>query len=144
MKTIVLMADAKEEGAKPSAPLAPQAEPKTGTLETPPPAPLLWSPFRGTLGGPTETLILLIVILFLGVTLFGWAFFFRRRSRHSALGGRSSGVLYEGGEQRGSGRRRRRSRHPEELPRNPTLKERGGLPPAREDGPGGAAPASPR
>jgi hypothetical protein len=29
--------------------------------------------------------------------------------------------------------RRRRSRHPDNLPRNPTLAEAGGLPPARDE-----------
>ena len=140
MKTIVLMADSKTDAGK----QAPASSPaKSTSLDAPPPPPLLWSPLRGTLGAPTEVMVLLGVILALGLVLFGWAFFFRRRSRHSAFGSRSSGVLYEG-ESRPHGRRRRRSRGSGDLPRNPTLKERGGLPPPREDPSqgSGAAPAA--
>lgn len=143
MKTIVLMADTSADSSRPSTPSAPAQHTKPGSIEAPPPPALLWSPFRGTLGAPTEIFALLIVVFSLAAILFGWALFFRRRSSRSALGGRNSGVLYEGSDRPSGGRRRRHSGHPETLRRNPTLKERGGLPPPREEDPPATQQAPP-
>jgi hypothetical protein len=62
-----------------------------------------------------------------------------KRAREKGLV-RSSRVLYkaEGGSSRQSGRgkvRRKRRSHPDNLPRNPTLGETGGLPPLRPEEP---------
>ncbi len=135
MKTIVLYADSSTgaDAAPTPAPAAP-SQPATGAIHAPPPAPSLLSPFRSHLGGPTEILILLVVVGILAAILFGWALIFRKPA-HNRLG-RRSGVLYDGESRSSSGgKRRRRSRHPENRPRNPTLKERGGLPPMRQEDP---------
>ena len=147
MKTIVLFADSSSGSSgsdtAPStpAPAPTPAQPAGGSIHGPPPAPSLLSPFRSHLGGPTEILILLVVVAVLAAVLFGWALIFRKPS-HSHLG-RRSGVLHEGESRSssGGGKRRRRSRHPENRPRNPTLKERGGLPPMREEDPPGNNPS---
>jgi hypothetical protein len=65
--------------------------------------------------------------------LFFWAYWTRRDPRRKAADG--ARVLYRS-EDRANGKvkvRKRRRRHPENLPRNPTLAEAGGLPPAREE-----------
>lgn len=143
MKTIVLMAAATSgSDSDPGPAVAPgpaPSQPVGGSIHEPPPPPLLLSPFRSHLGGPTEILILLIVVGILATLLFGWALLFRKPA-HNRLG-RRSGVLYEG-ESRSNGKRRRRSRRSDERPRNPTLKERGGLPPLRDEGPSGSSAAS--
>jgi hypothetical protein len=74
------------------------------------------------------------VIAALAILLFAYVWFTRRDPRRRAA---SSGtrVLYRS-EKRAQGKvriRRRRSRHPENLPRNATLAEAGGLPPIREE-----------
>jgi hypothetical protein len=77
----------------------------------------------------------------LALVLFLWVYLTRKERRHrSEYGGR---VLYRTraeGDRSGRRRRRRRHRPDEELPRNPTLQETGGLPPVRPDEP--AAPTS--
>ena len=90
----------------------------------------------------TETMIIFGAIVAVSAILFIWAFFIRQRPTTSRNGGT---VLYRSkrvesrdpGERFGSsGRRRRRKRradHPDNLPRNPTLAEAGGLPPLRPD-----------
>lgn len=149
MKTVYFLAEttALEEPKQAPATTAPAPSlPSTPAHSGPPgmqgqPPPLIWSPFRSHLGAPTEILILLIVVLGLAIALFGWALIFRKPSK-SFLAGRGGGVLYEGNNKASSGKRRRRSQHPENRPRNPTLKERGGLPPIRDENPpNGQAPA---
>lgn len=89
------------------------------------------------LGG--EMSLIFGAVLVLVALLFFWAFFIRRRPQTQ----RGSLVLErapkENPERYGSsGRRRRRKRkvdHPDNLPRNPTLAEIGGLPPLRPDEP---------
>ena len=92
----------------------------------------------GTWWGSDVSLII-AAGLALAAVFFFWAFFLRRRPETR----RGSMVLErakrESSERYGSsGRRRRRKRrpdHPENLPRNPTLAEIGGLPPLRPDEP---------
>ena len=103
----------------------------------------------GPLGG-TDTMLIFGAALLLAAALFFWAFFIRKRPQTA----RGSLVIEkrkkgEADEQVGSsGRRRRRKRrpdHPENLPRNPTLMETGGLPPLRpEDTEPPPAPESPQ
>lgn len=81
--------------------------------------------------------LILGAVLILAALLFFWAFFLRKRPQSQ----RGSLVLEraprEDPEHTGSsGRRRRRKRkaeHPENMPRNPTLAEIGGLPPLRPE-----------
>jgi hypothetical protein len=71
------------------------------------------------------------IVLALALVLFLWAYWTRRDPRRNAAAG--ARVLYRS-EKRAEGKvkvRRKRSRHPENLPRNPTLAEAGGLPPIR-------------
>ncbi len=87
--------------------------------------------FSGEMG------LILGAVLVLAALLFFWAFFLRKRPQTQ----RGSLVLEraerEDPERTGSsGRRRRRKRkaeHPENMPRNPTLAEIGGLPPLRPE-----------
>jgi hypothetical protein len=87
----------------------------------------------------TDTSLILAAGLALAAVFFFWAFFLRKRPETH----RGSMVLErakrESPERYGSsGRRRRRKRrpdHPENLPRNPTLAEIGGLPPPRPEEP---------
>ena len=96
----------------------------------------------------SDTGLILAASLVVAAALFFWAFFLRKRpeSRRGSLvlerAKRESPERYGS-----SGRRRRRKRrpdHPENLPRNPTLAEIGGLPPPRPeepDPPAGDGPA---
>lgn len=85
----------------------------------------------------SDTSLILAAGLALTAVFFFWAFFLRKRPETR----RGSLVLErakrESQERYGSsGRRRRRKRrpdHPDNLPRNPTLAEIGGLPPPRPD-----------
>jgi hypothetical protein len=82
---------------------------------------------------PREFLLLAGTVIVLAAILFVWAWWVRRDPRRQRKAGER--VLYRS-EQRAEGKvrvRRKRSRHPENLPRNPTLAEAGGLPPAREE-----------
>jgi len=100
----------------------------------------------------TDTLIILGFIILLVLALFAWAFFIRRRpteqlgakalvrpSRRSrrrssrAHEEKRSEVVAEDSDRKQRVRRRRRRRAHEDLPRNPTLGETGGLPPPRPD-----------
>ena len=78
-----------------------------------------------------EVLLVVGVIVALASILFLWAYLTRRNPRRKA----EKGVLYRSDE-RSEGKvkvRKKRSRHPDNLPRNPTLAEAGGLPPPREE-----------
>ncbi|MEY2408810.1 MAG: hypothetical protein QOF48_1480 [Verrucomicrobiota bacterium] len=96
-----------------------------------------------------ETSLILGAVLVVAAGIFFWAVFLRKRPETQ----RGSFVLTrarpEAADRSSSGRRRRRKRkaeHPENLPRNPTLAEIGGLPPLRpEDAPpaGNGPDASP-
>ena len=80
-----------------------------------------------------EVALVLGVVVVLASVLFFWAYWTRRDPRRKAEGG--GRVIYHS-ERRSDGKvkvRRKRSRHPDNLPRNPTLAEAGGLPPAREE-----------
>jgi hypothetical protein len=73
--------------------------------------------------------------LALAIVLFLWAYLTRKKHRHRSEFG--SPVLTKA-DKHSSGRqrvRRRRSGHPANLPRNPTLGETGGLPPIRPEEP---------
>ena len=86
-----------------------------------------------------DTSLILAAALVVAAVFFFWAFFLRKRPetrRGSLVLERAKG---ESPERYGaSGRRRRRKRkpdHPDNLPRNHTLAEIGGLPPLRPDEP---------
>ena len=106
-------------------PLTPSSLPETGSA---PPAM-----------ADKSTMIVLAAAILIAAVAFFWAFFLRKRPKHSrgTIGAdRRSGSSHGFGS---SGRRRRRKRrdsHPENLPRNPTLSETGGLPPPRPEEPG--------
>lgn len=85
------------------------------------------------------TIILLASLLTLALVIVFWAFFVRKRPK-----GPRGTLTVDGSRHRSSqayglsGRRRRRKRrenHPENLGRNPTLSETGGLPPLRPEEP---------
>ena len=85
-----------------------------------------------------EVLLVGGAILALASLLFLWAWWTRRNPRRKSETGQR--FLYPSSS-RSDGKvkiRKKRSRHPDNLPRNPTLAEAGGLPPARE---GPAEPA---
>ncbi len=96
----------------------------------------------------TDTMMVLGAIMVVAGALFSWAFFIRKRStdRHGALvssGNSSRGRASASSSGKdGKVRRRRRREHPDNLPRNPTLGETGGLPPMRPDEEG--SPPQPR
>ena len=93
------------------------------------------------LGGETSWILGAVLIIAAGI--FFWAIFLRKRPETQ----RGSMVLTrarpeDANRLSASGRRRKRKRkpeHPENLPRNPTLAEIGGLPPLRPDEPPPAA-----
>ena len=85
-----------------------------------------------------EVIIIACIVLILGILLFLIAYF-TRKSRHGRSDSRTQ-VLYKADKKKASESspdrvkmRRKRRRHPDNLPRNPTLGETGGLPPARSD-----------
>jgi hypothetical protein len=79
-----------------------------------------------------EVLLVVGIIFALAAILFLWAYWTRRDPRRKAEAG--DRVLYRSERKDGKVKiRRRRKRHPDNLPRNPTLAEAGGLPPAREE-----------
>jgi hypothetical protein len=101
----------------------------------------------GTLSaGAREQLILLGVVAIVTMWLVVWALFFRkshrRRHRHHHGHHSSQGAVNEAAAANSDGdlsqpreRRKWRRRRREHHPRNPTLAETGGLPPAREGDP---------
>lgn len=108
------------------------------------PPPLDFQPSR--LGGLASKELWLVVgaCAVLGLLLFLWAYLTRRDRLERARNG--SPVIYRSRRDiqragRRSHRRRRRRHHEDEYPRNPTLRETGGLPPPRpDDAPGPTAP----
>jgi hypothetical protein len=87
-------------------------------------------------GGET-TWILGAILVVVGV-VFIWAIFLRKRPQTQRGSFVVTRARPEARERAGSSGRRRRKRkpdHPENLPRNPTLAEIGGLPPLRPDDP---------
>jgi hypothetical protein len=86
-----------------------------------------------------DGLLVIGIVLGLAVILFLWAYFTRKKShRHLET---SANVIYRDEKESAepSSRRikirKRRRVHPDNLPRNPTLGETGGLPPARSEEP---------
>lgn len=84
-----------------------------------------------------ETGLILGAILLLAAIIFFWAFFFRKRPKHShgslileRAKKPSKDSVGSSGERK---RRKRRPDHPDNWGRNPTLHEAGGLPPVREE-----------
>ena len=92
-------------------------------------------------GSTREVLLVLGAIITVTSVLLVWARYFRKRRRHhshhhhhhhpSTDTSASGTTTAESGQE--SRRRRRRRRRREHRPRNPTLAETGGLPPARSD-----------
>ena len=88
-------------------------------------------------GVPVRDLLLILgALIVLGLILYLWIYLARRdRRRHGTRHGNL--VLAEAADHEHHGHRRRRKRRSRsnEMPRNPTLNETGGLPPPREDEP---------
>ena len=102
------------------------------------------SPGAPQLADRSIMIVLAAVVVIASVGFF-WAFFMRKRPKNArgtiVVDRRSSGSRHAFGS---AGRRRRRKRrddHPENLPRNPTLSETGGLPPPRPEEPGSSTPS---
>ena len=89
------------------------------------------------LGG--ETGLIVAAILAIAAIVFFWAFFLRKRPKHSHGSLVMERARKPSPESVGaSGRRKHRKRrpqHPANWTRNPTLSETGGLPPAKPDEP---------
>jgi hypothetical protein len=94
----------------------------------------------------TDLTVILGVFLGLSALLFFWAFFLRKRPKHSrgALVAEKSEKTspHAAGNPGKRKRRKRRPDHPDNWGRNPTLGETGGLPPARAGDPGATPPES--
>jgi len=99
----------------------------------------------------SDSLIVLALVILLAAVLFLWAYFVRKRPRselssHALVPSRRSHRSHHESSRRSHGdgpgvRVRRRRRRSDDLPRNPTLGETGGLPPLRpEDPEDGASP----
>jgi hypothetical protein len=85
-----------------------------------------------------ETTWILGAMLAVAAVVFIWAIFLRKRPQTQRGSFVVTRARPEDRERGSSGRRRKRKRkadHPENLPRNPTLAEIGGLPPLRPDDP---------
>ncbi|HMJ65054.1 MAG TPA: hypothetical protein VK615_06860 [Candidatus Binatia bacterium] len=86
-----------------------------------------------------DIMLLVAVAAFIGSALFLWAYLSRRdRRRHLARSPHSVDRIERPSRDSGQDRtrvRKRRREHPDNLPRNPTLGETGGLPPLRPDEP---------
>ena len=86
-----------------------------------------------------DALLVLGVLAVLALILFTWVYLTRRNPRRRAESG--DRVLYQADQRdversgRRMKRRKKRADHPENLPRNPTLAEAGGLPPIRQEPP---------
>ena len=91
--------------------------------------------------GLREILLIVGVAVVLGLLLFLWAYLTHKRRSHRHSSDQLSRPIYradkmtpEQSAKRMKLKKRRRS-HPDNLPRNPTLGETGGLPPIRPDEP---------
>jgi FtsZ-interacting cell division protein ZipA len=90
--------------------------------------------------GLREILIVVGVAVILGLLLFLWAYFTYKDRRHRS-GNHLSRPIYRADKKAVDADpkkvklRKKRRRHPDHLPRNPTLGETGGLPPMRSDEP---------
>lgn len=85
-----------------------------------------------------DLLLLIGVILLVANVLFVWVYLNRRSRRAVASANPRAIIRAERHEPDDDGRiryrkKRRRRAHPENLPRNPSLAETGGLPPIREE-----------
>ena len=96
--------------------------------------------------GARDIFLVLGVAIALGLLIFIWAYLTHKGRSHRHSGQHLSKPLEpveklspEAAALRVKMRRRRR-RHPENLPRNPTLGETGGLPPIRPEEPPAASP----
>jgi hypothetical protein len=87
-----------------------------------------------------DMLLILGVILILTFLLFLWVYMSRKKNRPQFTEGGAK-VIYKLDKdelehaERHKKHRKRRPNHPDNLPRNPTLAEAGGLPPVRPDEP---------
>ncbi len=89
---------------------------------------------------PNDFLLLMGAVAFLTLLFLVWAVFIRKRKQDLADWRLQESRHSSSHHSDGSGHRRRRRRRREHRPRNPTLAETGGLPPARTEPP--QAPAS--
>lgn len=92
--------------------------------------------------GMREILLIVGVAVVLALLLFLWAYLTHKDGRHSHSSHRLSKPITrakkmspEKAAAKGVRVRRKRRDHPDNLPRNPTLGETGGLPPIRPDEP---------
>ena len=92
-------------------------------------------------GNHPERWILLGALATVALLLFVWAYFVRKpkptEPRARLLVEKAARSERDDAQRR---RRRRRPDHPDNLPRNPTLSETGGLPPLRDDPPDSSDP----
>ena len=110
----------------------------------------------GGIADTTDSLIILGFILILAAALFSWAYFLRKRPsvvqgsnalvrpkrrHHHSRDSRRHAQREEGESTRRIRVRRRRRRQSDDLRRNPTLEETGGLPPLRPEEPEGPSTA---
>jgi len=91
--------------------------------------------------GLREIFLIIGVGVVLGLLLFLWAYLTHKRRRHHHTSDQLSRPIYRAEKMtpEQSAKRmklkKRRRHHPDNLPRNPTLGETGGLPPIRPDEP---------
>ena len=90
--------------------------------------------------GLRDILLIIGVALIVGLILFMWVYL-THKSRHQSSGHQLSRPIYRAEKispevaSRRVKTRKKRRRHPDNLPRNPTLGETGGLPPLRPEEP---------
>ena len=89
-----------------------------------------------------DVLLVAGVGLVLGLVLFLWVYLTHKTRRHSQSSQGLSKAIYRAEKEspdvsasKRTKMRRKRRRHPDNLPRNPTLGETGGLPPIRPEEP---------
>lgn len=87
--------------------------------------------------GLRDVLIVICAASAMGLALFLWAYLTRRSRRRRAANSRGMRMIERRNGEDADGKRRklrkRRRQHPDNLPRNPTLAEAGGLPPLRPE-----------
>jgi hypothetical protein len=96
-----------------------------------------------------DILLIIGAALIMALILFLWAYLTRKGRQSHSASSRGTRLIYRS--ERGSSsdgqkhrrRRKRRPDHPDNLPRNPTLAEAGGLPPLRPEDPQPDPPAHP-